>query len=676
MTGVKITEFPNATTPLTGTEIFPVVQGGVTKQTTVNQATVGAPRILANIAALQALNTATSSLPVQVQLTSNYVADDGGGVFRYDSTDTTTADNGGTVIVDATGRRWKRQFADGFHCADWFGILDNTADRTSVLNAAIAASASTTLILPAATIRVDGQVIINVSNITIQGAGRLATTLDLNYTSGPAIEVGDQTAQKREIIFRDLYLQGMAGQDLIRTRWVRGIRFWSVNYVADCFLRLGETTDDTAKATYICELYDVEGAHIASPTKHHVIAANFSGQFVANGAFVEGTYDANYDGFHASPNIQSRIDHFIVEGGYWSRFRDNYSFVDARVVNLQIDDTHHSEGAYRNAVRLYTTTSTSKVVGNVGWENVSLSGKYQSLNDSAIYIRGERAGVSCNELSIVDAQFIGEIVTPVFVISDDGSINTVIIDNLTVAITPTNANQDVVLISGGSVASTTISNVSIGEIAGVATGTALRSVVRIIGRVAQITPPLSVAVSNATIALDDQTTTTPIALTNLTAATTDVLNVLDQSAIWTRPMTLQNAADYFGTIAATGGFLESEILIASAVSLTTNVAADVTSITLTPGTWEVSANYALDPGGGTTSTAFAAWINNAATTIPTRPNKGAYIQHAGLPYNVGFIGTRTFTVAVNTPVYLGVYVTFAVSTLKAYGYICARRISK
>ena len=633
------------------------------------------PETVDDIAALRLLTATTTS--TLVILLSNYVAGDGGGIFRYDSTDTTTADNGGTVIVDALGRRWKRQYNDGFLRADWFGIMDNAADRTAALNSAIAASASATLILPAGTIKLDAQVVVNVSNITIQGAGRLATTLDLNYTSGPAIEVGDQSAQKREVIFRDLYLQGMAGQDLIRTRWVRGIRFWSVNYVADCFLRLGETTDDLAKATYICELYDVEGAHTASPTKHHVIAANFQGQWVAEGAFVEGAYDPTLDGFHAAPNIQQKIDHFIVQGGYWSRFRDNYSFVDARVVNMQIDDSHHCEGAYRNAIRLHVTASTTKNVANVGWENVSLSGKYQSSNsDNAIFIRGERTSISCTELSIIDAQAIGEGATPVLIQSDAGVIDTVMIDNLTVQIAPKDANQDVILISGGSGASTTISNVSIGQIAGVSYITALRSVVRVQGRVDTITPPTSLAVTNATIGFDDQTSATPVALTNLTAATSDFLGVTDQSESWTRLMTLQNAADYFGTIGATGGFLESEILIAAAVSLTTSTAADVTSVTLTPGTWEVSANYALDPGGGTTSTAFAAWISDVSATAPTRPNKGAYVQHAGLPYNVGPIGQRTFTVAVNTPVYLGVFATFAVSTLKAYGYLSARRVYK
>ena len=152
MAGTKITDFPTATVPLTGTEIFPVVQGGVTKQTTINQTTANSARILANIAALQALNVATTSLPVQVQLTNNYVAGDGGGVFRYDSTDTTTADNGGTVIVDAIGRRWKRQFsaADAM-TLEMFGggpaAASNTAAFNLWISAVIAGTASRVLSL-------------------------------------------------------------------------------------------------------------------------------------------------------------------------------------------------------------------------------------------------------------------------------------------------------------------------------------------------------------------------------------------------------------------------------------------------------------------------------------------------------------------------------------------------
>ena len=46
------------------------------------------------------------------------------GVFQRDDADTTSADNGGTIIVDAAGRRWKRQFEGDVH-ARWFGAKGN-----------------------------------------------------------------------------------------------------------------------------------------------------------------------------------------------------------------------------------------------------------------------------------------------------------------------------------------------------------------------------------------------------------------------------------------------------------------------------------------------------------------------------------------------------------------------
>lgn len=65
-------------------------------------------------------------------LTSCFITADGiGGSFVLNKTDTTTADNNGTVIVDADGGRWKRIFSGEVNVI-WFGVeygtgKDNTA---------------------------------------------------------------------------------------------------------------------------------------------------------------------------------------------------------------------------------------------------------------------------------------------------------------------------------------------------------------------------------------------------------------------------------------------------------------------------------------------------------------------------------------------------------------------
>lgn len=60
------------------------------------------------------------------------------GVFQHDPSDTTSADNGGTVIVGTDGRRWKRDFS-GFVNVQWFGAdpsgqADSTASGTAAIS--------------------------------------------------------------------------------------------------------------------------------------------------------------------------------------------------------------------------------------------------------------------------------------------------------------------------------------------------------------------------------------------------------------------------------------------------------------------------------------------------------------------------------------------------------------
>lgn len=71
-----------------------------------------------------------------VELTAPGIA----GRFNRDTSDTTTADNGGTVIVDGSGRRWKRAFSGDVLIA-WFGPNGMaTVDDAPKIAAAIAAA--------------------------------------------------------------------------------------------------------------------------------------------------------------------------------------------------------------------------------------------------------------------------------------------------------------------------------------------------------------------------------------------------------------------------------------------------------------------------------------------------------------------------------------------------------
>ena len=59
--------------------------------------------------------------------------DGGGGYFYRDAADSSTADNGGTVIVDSAGNRFKRRHSGTIY-SDWFGPTGTTTEVTTALS--------------------------------------------------------------------------------------------------------------------------------------------------------------------------------------------------------------------------------------------------------------------------------------------------------------------------------------------------------------------------------------------------------------------------------------------------------------------------------------------------------------------------------------------------------------
>ena len=62
-----------------------------------------------------------------------------GGLFALDTDDTENIDDGGTIIIDAKGNRWKR-VGMTFIDPRWFGLVGGLADATSIIQAAINAA--------------------------------------------------------------------------------------------------------------------------------------------------------------------------------------------------------------------------------------------------------------------------------------------------------------------------------------------------------------------------------------------------------------------------------------------------------------------------------------------------------------------------------------------------------
>ena len=126
-----------------------------------------------------------------------------------------------------------------------------------------------------------------------------------------------------------------------------------------------------------------------------------------------------------------------------------------------------------------------------------------------------------------------------------------------------------------------------------------------------------------------------------------------------------------------GEYLEASVASGSALALTSNSALTITSITLTPGDWDVSGQVAF------TSTATTSYTINAGslslTTNTSSSVLGRWNQHVGAPFVPNgvpisaIMGPARFSVNTNTTVYLVAFATFTASTAGGYGTISARR---
>ena len=132
-----------------------------------------------------------------------------------------------------------------------------------------------------------------------------------------------------------------------------------------------------------------------------------------------------------------------------------------------------------------------------------------------------------------------------------------------------------------------------------------------------------------------------------------------------------------------GELVSSTIPVASTVSLTSTTAANITSIVLTPGDWDIDALIDFAPAASTSVTQLNVSISLTSATLSSQPggsgldpdatttiNSAAYVPAALMAYSAG---TVRLLIAATTTVYLVAKATFSVSTMTAYGTIRARR---
>lgn len=130
-----------------------------------------------------------------------------------------------------------------------------------------------------------------------------------------------------------------------------------------------------------------------------------------------------------------------------------------------------------------------------------------------------------------------------------------------------------------------------------------------------------------------------------------------------------------------GAHVQSIVGIGAPVALTTLTVANVTSISLSPGDWDVMGSVQFVGNAATTVSTFQGGISVASVTMPAIPDASNQLGFAGTPAIFGAVPTysvplQPFRLALNvtTTVYLVAEAAFAVNTCGAAGMIRARRM--
>lgn len=128
-----------------------------------------------------------------------------------------------------------------------------------------------------------------------------------------------------------------------------------------------------------------------------------------------------------------------------------------------------------------------------------------------------------------------------------------------------------------------------------------------------------------------------------------------------------------------GEFKQALVPVGSAVSLTTVTPANVASLVLTPGDWDVTGNINITATGATTA-AGALQVGGIGTTTAAIPTNGTEVQEYSTALtttnfkNSITIPPQQFSVTTNTTVYMVMECTFTAGTIGAYGALSARRL--
>jgi hypothetical protein len=143
------------------------------------------------------------------------------------------------------------------------------------------------------------------------------------------------------------------------------------------------------------------------------------------------------------------------------------------------------------------------------------------------------------------------------------------------------------------------------------------------------------------------------------------------------PVALQvPLATLYDALNSVGDYQESIVASGSAVALTSNTVANVTSMSLPAGDWNIFGVLGFLPAASTSITQVTGGSSSTSATLDAMGTSFNMTSAAVVPGAVGQelpLPTARVVLTVPTTIYLVARAVFSVSTMGAYGKLCARR---
>jgi len=299
------------------------------------------------------------------------------GNYFIKTTDTTSADNGGTIIVDAAGNRWYLQLSNNLYATQFGADPTGTQDSTSKIQNAINWLSSQNggiLLFPEGTFKHTGISLLNSVSLEGVGAGGapnaaiyLGTVL-LNTSNTNSITIGNGSINMRNIRIRNLRITstGTALSGINATQWGN----------MDALTGVMIDTHITGGVTLLqCWDLSVSDCWIMSNTNYGMLAGNSSNNiriektmFFQNGTDglqISGVFNCLVDKCDFESNYNNQI-HLIVgsnrginiTGSYFEGLQNSSSGYYGIKLDANVCDTAKIEG---NFADLSNASSSSPV---------------------------------------------------------------------------------------------------------------------------------------------------------------------------------------------------------------------------------------------------------------------------------------------------------------------------